>query len=106
MNVTKSITVLTIGIIISACATANNDLPETYFDCQHKHDDRRSFIVQSPVYDIKHTQANNCPEIIKQDGECPVVIEIQTLRQDTIYLSGNEMSNYNCKYNENKNETK
>lgn len=106
MTFKRSTIVLMIGLVISACAIANNDLPETYFDCQHKYDDERAFIVESPVHDIKHTRADNCPEIIKQHDQCPIVISIDTLRQNIVYLSEDEMGNYNCKYKENNNETK
>lgn len=106
MDFTKSVILsLIMGIIVSSCATAYNGLPETFFDCQHKYDDKRSFIVESPVHDIKHIQANNCSDIIKQNA-CPIIIKIESLQQNTIYLTENEMNNYNCIYKENKNENK
>jgi len=99
LNITS---MLILAIMLSSCALADNPLPDSYFSCQHKHTQKRSFIVESPIHDIRNIRPDTCSDIIKQNGECPSFVEIKTLNQDILYFNKDEINNYTCNYNEKK----
>lgn len=101
--ITKYIAFFLMIIVSSACA--NSNLPNNYFECEHKYDEKRSFLVKSLENDVEYKQAANCG-ILERGGSCPIVIVVTTIDQGTVYLSYEERVNYNCEYIENNNETK
>ena len=100
----KKFFIISFSILITSCAVAQPDLPDTYFICEHKYDNKRDFMFESPLTDVTTTQSQECG-ILEIDGKCPIVIQVNTITRDTVTLSENEIENYTCSQQGIENET-
>lgn len=96
----KHLFLLLFTITLCGCGIVKGDLPDNYFVCEHKYDKTRSFLVESEE-DVTFITAESCG-ILMVNGECPIVIKVETVSNETLFLSENELENYEtCKFKEN-----